>query len=95
VRLISKRALREFWEKHPEAASPLTAWNNAIKHSHPRTPAELRRTFGSVDFVADFAVFNIGGNKFRLIAGIDYRCQVVFVKHILTHKKYDEGVWKK
>ena len=51
--------------------------------------------FGSVDFVGKLAVFNIGGNKFRLIAGVDYRCQVVYVKHVLTHKAYDEGEWKK
>ena len=49
---------------------------------------------GSVDFVGKLVVFNIGGNKFRLIAGIDYRSQVVYVKHILTHKVYDEGTWK-
>lgn len=50
--------------------------------------------FGSVDSVRAFAVFNIGGNKFRLIAGIDYRCQVVYIKYVLTHKAYDEGKWK-
>jgi mRNA interferase HigB len=55
----------------------------------------MREVFGSVDFVGEFAVFNIGGNKFRSIAGVDYRCQVVYVKHILTHKMYAEGKWKK
>jgi len=48
-----------------------------------------------VDFVGEFAVFNIGGNKLRFIAAVDYRCQVLYVKHILTHKMYDEGKWKK
>jgi mRNA interferase HigB len=95
LRLISKRRLREFWEQHPEALSPLLAWNGAIKHANPRNPSELRAVFGSVDFVGKLAVFNIGGNKFRLIAGVDYRCQVVYVKHVLTHKAYDEGKWKK
>jgi mRNA interferase HigB len=95
VRLISKRALKAFGETHPQAVSPLTAWNYAIQHARPQNPAELRAVFGSVDFVRDLAVFNIGGNKFRLIAGIDYRCQIVYIKHILTHKKYDEGKWKK
>jgi mRNA interferase HigB len=95
VRLISRRVLREFWEAHPKARSPLTAWESAIKFSSPRNPAELRAVFGSADFVRDLTVFNIGGNKFRLITGIDYRCQVVYVKHILTHTEYDEGKWKK
>jgi mRNA interferase HigB len=89
--VISKRALREFREAHPASASSLAGWHQAIKHTSPRTPAEIRAIFGSVDFVGAFAVFNIGGNKFRLIAGVDYRCQVVYIKHILTHKVYDEG----
>jgi mRNA interferase HigB len=94
LRIISKRALKEFWEAHPEAVIPLTAWKDAIRNAKPRNPMELRSIFGSVDFVGAFTVFNIGGNKFRLIAGMDYRCQVVYVKHILTHRKYDEGKWK-
>jgi mRNA interferase HigB len=92
--VISERALREFWETHPEADSPLMTWLTAVKHVSPRNPAELRAVFGSVDLVGVFAVFNIGGNKFHLIACVDYRCQVVYVKHVLTHKKYDEGKWK-
>ena len=95
MRVISRRVLREFWETHPEAVSPLMAWFSTIQHASPRNPAELRGVFGSVDFVGGFAVFNIGGNKFRLIASVDYRFQVVYVKHILTHQKYDEGKWKK
>jgi mRNA interferase HigB len=94
VRVISKRALREFWEAHPASASSLVVWHGAIKGVSPRNPAELRAVFGSVDFVGGFAVFNIGGNKFRLIAGIDYRCQTVYVKHVLTYKTYDGGKWK-
>jgi len=92
--VISKRTLKEFWESHPEANSPLMAWLAVVKHISPRNPAELRTVFGSVDSVRAFAVFNIGGNKFRLIAGIDYRCQVVYIKYVLTHKAYDEGKWK-
>jgi mRNA interferase HigB len=93
--VISKRALREFWEAHPAASSPLAGWHNAIKNASPGNPAEMRAIFGSVDFVGEFAVFDIGGNKFRLIASVDYRCRAVYVKHILTHKEYDEDKWKK
>jgi len=55
----------------------------------------MREVFGSVDYVGALTVFDIGGNKFRSIAGVDYRCQVVYIKHILTHKMYDRGKWKK
>jgi mRNA interferase HigB len=94
LRVISKRALREFWEAHPASVSSLAVWHGAIKHASPKNPGELRAIFGSVDFVGKLVVFNIGGNKFRLIAGVDYRCQVVYIKRILTHKMYDEGTWK-
>ena len=92
--MISKRALQEFREAHPASASPLAIWHGAIKHASPKNPGELRTIFGSVDFVGKLVVFNIGGNKFRLVASVDYRCQVVYIKHILTHKMYDEGKWK-
>jgi mRNA interferase HigB len=94
LRVISKRALREFREAHPASASPLAVWYSAIKHASLENPGELRAIFGSVDFVGKLVVFNVGGNKFRLIAGVDYQCQVVYVNHILTHKMYDEGTWK-
>lgn len=94
VRRISRRALREFWEAHPGARAPLVAWETAIKCAGPRNPAELRAVFGSADFVGNLTVFDIGG-KFRLIAHVEYRGQIVYVKHILTHKRYDEGKWKR
>jgi mRNA interferase HigB len=51
--------------------------------------------FSSADFVGNLTVFDIGGNKFRLIAFIDYRSKIMYVKHVLTHKQYDESRWKK
>jgi mRNA interferase HigB len=44
--------------------------------------------------VKNFTVFNIGGNKYRLIVYIDYECQIVFIRHILTHAEYDKDDWK-
>ena len=58
------------------------------------TFAELRQAFASVDKVGERYVFNIGGNKYRLIATIAYSIQTVWVKHVLTHAEYDEGAWK-
>ena len=94
MRVISKRALREFWTKHRNAAAPLTAWHNTIRGVSCAHPAELKTVFSSADFVGDLTVFDIGGNKFRLITFIDYRSQIVYVKHVLTHGQYDEGRWK-
>jgi mRNA interferase HigB len=55
---------------------------------------ELRATFPSADTVDDLIVFNIGGNKYRLIASIHFNRGKVYVRHVLTHSEYDRGVWK-
>ncbi len=55
----------------------------------------LRATFGSTDYVEPFTVFDIGGNKFRLIAAIHYNRSKVYIRHVLTHEEYDRGKWKR
>jgi len=57
--------------------------------------AELRRVFSSADQVGKFTIFNIGGNKYRLIAAIHYNRKKVYIRHILTHAEYDLGRWNK
>jgi len=79
---------------HPSAAAPLRQWEQVIKKAVFQNTADLRLAFSSADFVGDKTVFNIGGNKFRLIAFVHYPRQIVFIKHILTHKNYDRGGWK-
>jgi mRNA interferase HigB len=56
--------------------------------------AELRQIFASADLVGKLTVFNIGGNKYRLITYIDYQSQKVFIRHVLTHAEYDTDSWK-
>ena len=56
--------------------------------------SELRQTFGSVDKVADLYVFDIGGNKFRLIAFLRFDQQIAYIKHVLTHVEYDRNTWR-
>ncbi len=94
MKLVSNRALWEFSAAHPPADEPLQAWRRVIEHSHPQHFGDLRRIFASVDKVGERYVFNIGGNKYRLIATIAYRIQTVFVKQVLTHTDYDKGAWK-
>jgi mRNA interferase HigB len=91
VRIVSERRLKEFAEEHPRAKSALNSWRAILRSSSWKNPAELKRTFGAADFVADKTVFDLGGNKFRLIAFVHYRRQIVYVKHVLTHEEYDEG----
>ena len=98
MRVISEKPLREFAKKHVDAATPLEAWLKLVRHGRFQNLAELKQTFPSVDMVPvkdrDFYVFNIGGNKYRLIAAIHFISQILFVRHILTHADYDSGKWK-
>jgi len=66
-----------------------------MKRGRFATSASLRTTFGSVDRVGPVFVFNVGGNKLRLIAAVHFNTGKVFVRHILSHAEYDRGQWKR
>jgi len=90
VRVIAQRTLRAFWEKHPKAEQPLRSWLQEMKRGSFRRPSDVRRHYRSADFVGDDRViFNIGGNKYRLVVHMSYRRQIAFIKFIGTHKQYD------
>lgn len=95
MRVISKTAIREFSRKHPEALEPLLHWYCITKRAAWRNPAELRADFRHADFVGKYTLFNIAGNKYRVVAAIKYRWQIVYVRDILTHPEYDEEDWKR
>ena len=94
MKLISNKPLRLFAEIHPDADDPLQSWRHLIEKNTIKNFAELRGIFPSVDKVGEKYVFNIGGNKYRLITTIAYQIQTVWVKHVLTHVEYDKGAWK-
>ncbi|MBN9316258.1 MAG: type II toxin-antitoxin system HigB family toxin [Devosia sp.] len=91
MRIIAKATLRAFWERHPPAAGPLQAWFALVSAARWRSPADIKAMFGAtVDFVADSRViFDIGGNKYRLIVGVSYEYGQVLIKFIGTHAEYD------
>ena len=93
VRVISRSAIREFTRAHPEAVEPLAHWFLVSRRASWSSLADVRRDFRHADIVGKYTVFNIGGNKFRLIATIKYKWQVVYIRQILTHAEYDEGAW--
>ena len=101
--VISQKPLREFSIKYPDAESPLASWFKLAKKGRYSNFSELKKSFGSVDMVPvvrhsktiDFYVFNIGGNKYRLITTIHFNTQMLFVRYILTHAVYDAGKWKR
>lgn len=96
MHVISQKMLREFWDRHADAESPLRAWFGLVKKAEWGGPDEMKELFGAkVDQYRQFTIFDIGGNKYRLIAVINYQNQKVFVRRVLTHKAYDRGEWRK
>ncbi len=94
MRIIKRGALVSFWELHPDAKPSLESWYAVVRRAFWRTPADLKAVYANADFVGRRTVFNIAGNKYRLIARVNYRSQRVFVLFILTHADYDRGSWK-
>ena len=90
MRVISRKALREFWERYPDAEQPLKAWYQEVRLATWLTPAEVKAQYRSASLVGNNrVVFNFGGNKYRLIVVIRYRIQRVYVRFVGTHREYD------
>ena len=94
MRVLSRRRLREFWEEHPDAQTPLDAWHKRAEKADWKKFADLKADYRSADLVGPYVVLNVGGNKYRLILEIFFESGVILVRHVLTHKEYDLGHWK-
>ncbi|MCI0637773.1 MAG: type II toxin-antitoxin system HigB family toxin [Gemmataceae bacterium] len=95
MHVISRKKLREFWEIHQSGESPLRAWFKMLRQATWSDPKDMQKVFGrKVDQVNQFTVFDIGGNKYRLITVIDFERQKIFIRNVLTHAEYDEEKWK-
>ena len=100
MRLIDIKTLRQFWIRHPDAERPLTKWYQTAKEAVWQNLDEVRQVYPHADAVAVASgkmatVFNIGGNKYRLITAIHYNTQIIYLMMVLTHQEYDAGNWKK
>jgi len=94
MHIITRKRLNDFAEKHPDAKSALQHWYRLMKSRNYASFADLRVVFPGVDRVGNLTVFNIGGNKARLIAAIHYNRRKVYIRAVLTHNEYDRGKWK-
>ena len=91
MRIIAKRALREFWTSHPKAKAPLEAWYAETEKADWNTSQNIKARYSSASFLADNRiVFNIKGNDYRLIVRINYHYKVVYVRFVGTHAEYDK-----
>ena len=81
--------LRAFWQKHPEAESVLREWHSVVEHVAFRDFHHVLEFFNSADYVPPYTVFNVGGNKYRLVVKINYPYGTVYIRFIGPHAEYD------
>lgn len=90
MRILAKKALREFWERYPQAKDPLLAWYREVENEDWTQPKQVKEKYRSASFVkGNRVVFNIKGNDYRLVVRINYPWRIVYVRFVGTHAKYD------
>lgn len=94
MHVITQKRIWEAQEAFPESATALDAWYRIIKSASPTCFSEMKQLFPSVDKVGNCHVFDIGGNKIRLIAWVNYPTQQIYIRAVLDHPEYDKGKWK-
>ncbi len=94
MHVISKSAWRDVVGADPALESSLSAWHKIATTASWVNIADVKKTYPHADFVDPHTVFNIKGNTYRLIVKIEYKWQMIFVKHLLRHDEYDQGGWK-
>jgi mRNA interferase HigB len=94
MHLISIRNLRTIAAQYPDTIKQIEDWYTTVKKSDWQSLMDIRQIYRDADTVGNFVVFNIKGNNYRLIVGIDYADQTVYFKYFLTHAEYDKDKWK-
>jgi mRNA interferase HigB len=90
MRIVALSTLRTFWEKHPDAETPLRAWYALASRARWKTPADIKAAYRNASFVADRrVVFNIKGNDYRLVVAVRYDRELMYVRFVGSHRQYD------
>jgi mRNA interferase HigB len=89
VRVISNKRLVDLAALHPKATTPLKGWRKNLESNRFAHFADLKAAFGSVDRVGHLYVFDIGGNKFRVVAAVHFDRQFIYIRNVFTHAEYD------
>jgi mRNA interferase HigB len=95
LHVISKSAWRKVVARDPTLGPSISAWYKVASCATWKSLVDVRKIYPHADFVDPYTVFNIKGNAYRLVVKIEYRWQMIFVKHLLPHAEYDKGDWKK
>jgi len=94
MHVISRKRLKDAATRHADLEGPLDTWFRIAKKASWRSLPDVRKTFSNAAVVGKWTVFNIKGNRYRLITEINYFTGRVYIRHVLTHAEYDRGGWK-
>ncbi|MDB9494307.1 type II toxin-antitoxin system HigB family toxin [Spirulina major CS-329] len=94
MRIIATKNLIGDAQKYPGLLPVIASWCQVVKNINWQNLEEVKQNYASAEAVGDFTVFNIKGNQYRLIVGINYTKQIIYYKYLLTHAEYDKGRWK-
>jgi len=94
MHIISRKRINQFIEKHPDSLNSLSLWFRLFRKNTYASLAQIKEHFPDADYVDGLIVFNISGNKYRLIAAIHFNRQKVYIRDILTHNAYDRNRWR-
>jgi mRNA interferase HigB len=91
MRIISRKTLREFWEKYPDARQSLQSWYADVKRAEWKSPSDIKNVYRIASIVANNrAVFNIKANHYRIVVAIQYEFGIVYIRFVGTHPEYDK-----
>lgn len=94
MHIISRKKLRDFCSKHADSCDILNAWYKTASQASWTNLSEVQAVYPQAESIRNFTVFNIKGNRYRLIVDLVYREQIIYIKYILTHAEYDKDEWK-
>lgn len=94
MRIISEKPIKDFWEKHPEAENAMKGWITHVREAVWGNFSDVRKTFNHADIYQSCIIFDVGGNKYRIIAKIKYDWKIVYIRYVLTHLEYDQKKWQ-
>jgi len=94
MRIITERKLKEFWTENEVAETVLRDWIRTVRFADWKTSADVKKTFNSVNVYKNCPIFDVGGNKYRIIAKVEYQMHLVFIRFVLNHSEYDEKKWQ-
>jgi mRNA interferase HigB len=98
MRIISDKQLREFWlaakgDERTARQKTMKEWRKVVRRADWNTFIDVRKTFNHADVYKNCVIFDVGGNKYRIVAKVAYRVKIVFIRSVLTHEEYDNNQW--